>query len=102
MHMMHNCSPCLTKTRAVSGGHWLASRGRYMSNQEMMRLMGVGIDAPAGWRRVRVTKPDAVPTSQWRGVIGNAILVTMLQQVLVALFDFCSLSVKVYDRASSS
>ena len=102
MHMMHNCSPCLTKARAVSGGHWLASRGRYMSEQEMMRLMGVGIDVPTGWTKVRVRRPDDVTNSQWRGIIGNAIPVTLLQRVLVALFDLGNLGVAIQDRVSSS
>ena len=67
----------------------------------MMRLMGVGPDVPAGWRKDRVRTPDPVESSQWRGFVGGAILVTMLQQLLVALFDFCSLGVKIYGRVSS-
>ena len=102
MHMMHNCSPCLTKARAVSSGHWLAPRGRHMRDQETVRLMGVGLDVPAGRRKGRVRKPDQVKTSQRRGVIGNAIPVTMLQRVLVALFDFCNLGVEVHDGVASS
>ena len=71
-------------------------------DQEMMRLMGVGLDAPAGWRKVQVRRPEQVTNSQWRGIIGNAIPVTLLQRVLVALFDFGNLGVTIQDRVSSS
>ena len=46
--MMYNISPCLTRTRAANGGHWLSCRGRRMTLVEMIRLMGLGNPLPNG------------------------------------------------------
>jgi len=40
-HAMRGCSPCLTRSRCGAGGHWLSSRSRRMTTQEMLRLQGM-------------------------------------------------------------
>ena len=45
---MLNCSPCLTRARAATQGHWLLHRGRYMTTGEIFRLQGL---TPARWVR---------------------------------------------------
>lgn len=41
MNWANGYSPCLTASRAASGGHWLLWAQRSMTTHEMMRLMGL-------------------------------------------------------------
>ena len=76
---MHNVSPCLTKTRAEQGGHWISLRGRQFTDMEMRRLMGF----PKALRR-----PSGLTDREWYGLLGNAIPVPVLQRVLARLLPF--------------
>jgi DNA (cytosine-5)-methyltransferase 1 len=78
LHLMHNVSPCLTRTRAAGGGHWVVSRGRYMTVTEMERLMGLHV----GPRPVSIQRPVGVPTRAWGAIIGNSIPIPLLARVL--------------------
>ena len=40
-HLTLGYSPCLTRSRAGNGGHWLFNRNREMSTREMLRLQGM-------------------------------------------------------------
>ena len=42
-HMVYDHSPCLTRRRAQSGGHWITCRGRRMTSKDMEQ-------ASAWWR----------------------------------------------------
>ena len=79
-HMMFDCSPCLTRTRAQAGGHWITCRGRRMSSNEMERLMGIGM--VSGPVRVPLTRPAHLTDREWHGLLGNAIPVPLLARVL--------------------
>ena len=87
LHVMHNLSPCLTRTRAAGGGHWVVCRGRYMSITEMERLMGLHV----GPRPVSIKRPVAVSTRAWGAIIGNSIPIPLLARVLCLLLPAAGL-----------
>ncbi len=89
--MMYNCSPCLTKSRAAAGGHWLTTRGRRQTLQEMQWLMGVGIMPPQG-RAASILRPDSVSDAEWGAMIGNSIPLPLLQRVLAGALFWSKLS----------
>ena len=89
--MMFNCSPCLTRSRAGAGGHWVTCRGRRFTISEMQRLMGIGLQAPDG-SRVQIEQPQEVSDRQWAMLLGNAIPVPILQRLLARLMTFAKFS----------
>jgi site-specific DNA-cytosine methylase len=74
---MLGCSPCLTRSRAVTGGHWISTHGRRLSVAEMMRLQNMRPD--------RLEVPDSVPASAFRGMIGNSMSVNVVEALLAML-----------------
>jgi DNA (cytosine-5)-methyltransferase 1 len=73
-HFMLGASPCITRGRGGSGGHWVTSKQRFMSIDEIMRLQGV-------------QDPGRIPrhicTNRQLGMVaGNAITVDMFARVL--------------------
>ena len=78
LHLMHDVCPCLTRFRASGGGHWLVSRGRYMTITEMERLFGLHV----GPRPVKVTRPESVSARAWGAIVGNSIPVPLLVRIL--------------------
>lgn len=74
-HGMLGQSPCLTRTRAAAGGHWISTRSRLMSIPEMLRLQGMSPDLNAAGISVR----------QMGCMIGNAMSVNVLERLLVRL-----------------
>ena len=75
---MKGISPCLTRSRAGSGGFWLSWQNRFMTTNEIIKLMGV-------W-------PDDVPENvvsdrTLRLIAGNAIVVPVLARLLQALLQ---------------
>jgi site-specific DNA-cytosine methylase len=74
-HGMLGKSPCLTRTRAAAGGHWITTRSRLMSVPEMLRLQGM---SPA-LNCVGITE------RQMGCMIGNAMSVNVLERLLVRL-----------------
>lgn len=91
-HLMHGVSPCLTKSRAAAGGHWLVSRGRRMSVTEMERLFGYHIQPPNGGKPVSLKRPRKVSDRQWGALLGNSIPVPLLVRVLCRALPAASLS----------
>ena len=81
--MMYNISPCLTRSRAMQGGHWVSCRGRQFTELEMRRLMGLSQE---------LCRPEAISDRQWNGLLGNSIPVDMLVLVLRAALPFCGFS----------
>ena len=71
VNFMLNRSPCLTKDRSSSGGHWLTTRGRRMSRAEMLRLFAI---KPARLKFSMVSDQKAA------SLIGNAIAVNVLER----------------------
>ena len=76
-HAMHNCSPCLTKSRAAGYGHYVMHRRRMMLKPEVERLQGF----PPG----RLVLPAAVTEQQYLGMLGNAFTVPVVGRVARAL-----------------
>jgi len=73
-HMMLNKSPCMTRSRA--GGHWLSSRGRFMTTAEMLRLNGFD---------PKLIHVSCVSPNQLGRLIGNAMSVNVLERLLLRL-----------------
>ena len=72
-------SPCLTRTRAMNGGHWATHVQRRLNTREMLMLMGVQPSRVQRWHLVMSER-------QFRGVIGNAVCVPVLRRILERLF----------------
>ena len=70
---MINMSPCLTRARASSSGHWVSTRGRRMTRNEMLRLFAI--------RPLRLDFRD-VPKRSVGAMIGNAMAVNVLERLL--------------------
>lgn len=73
---MEGVSPCLTRSRASSGGHWLTWMQRKMMPSEVLALQGV----PTG----RIP-PGILSDRQLGAVAGNAVPVPLLRRVVKAL-----------------
>ena len=79
---MHEISPCLTRSRAGTGGHWLTWKQRFMHTEEILRLMGVDMASiPQG----------VVSDRALRLMAGNAVSVDLLSLVLGSLLDAAGL-----------
>jgi DNA (cytosine-5)-methyltransferase 1 len=75
--------PCLTRTRAGSGGYWITGVNGLLTTREMLRLQGL----PETF--IQIAEAAAVSERQLRQMIGNAmsvnVLVTILSRLLPAL-----------------
>ena len=97
---MLGCSPCLTKTRGGSGGHYLAKLGRYMNIYEIGGLQGI----PKSWI------DDMLEACPDEGVVGRAfgdamsmnVLMRVLPRALWAVGLIDSLPPDVWATASTS
>lgn len=74
---MLGCSPCLTRSRAITGGHWISTHGRRLSTSEMLQLQNMRTD--------RLEVPDSVPPAAFRGMIGNSMSVNVVEALLAML-----------------
>ena len=72
--MMIGAAPCLTASRAKTGGHWLLHRARKMSSDEMFRLQGL---RPERWEL-----PPGVKPSHMQFCVGNAISGNVIRLIL--------------------
>ena len=72
-HFNLDYSPCITRSRAGSGGHWLSWKQRKMSLREICLLQGVDLD------KINNT---GVTDRQLAMVAGNAVPTPMLGRVL--------------------
>ena len=77
--MMLNQSPCLTRGRAKSHGHWLIHRGRQMTCQEIFRLQGL---SPERWVR-----PAGVSEGHFMGAVGNAMSGNVVKALLLSVLE---------------
>ena len=77
--MMLNRSPCLTRGRAMTHGHWLIHRGRMMTCQEIFRLQGL---KPERWVR-----PAGVSKMHFMGAAGNAMSGNVVKAVLLSVLE---------------
>ena len=79
--VMRGCSPCLTRRRAQSGGHWVSTRGRRLTTAEMLKLQSM--------RPARLVVPPSVPESAFRAMIGNSMSVNIVEVLLAMLSRAC-------------
>ena len=79
--VMRGCSPCLTRRRAQSGGHWVSTRGRRLTTPEMLKLQSM--------RPARLVVPPSVPESAFRAMIGNSMSVNIVEVLLAMLSRAC-------------
>ena len=80
-YMLDVC-PCLTRSRAGSGGYWMTWKNRFMNTQEILRLMGVlNIHEMEG-----VVRPRSL-----RLIAGNAIPIPLVARVLRSMLNSVSL-----------
>ena len=70
-------SPCLTKSRCETGGHWLLNLNRKMTIDEMARLQGI----PDG----RLQIPKAATEKRYKGMLGNAFTVSVVGRIALSL-----------------
>ena len=74
-HHQEQYSPCLTRTRAAGGGHWLSWLQRRMTTCEVCALQGVDYDRlPQGMASDR----------QIRELAGNSIPIPLLARIMHA------------------
>lgn len=98
LHSMYNMCPCLTRTRAGGGGHWVVSRGRRLRTEEMERLMGLHLRPPHPKGHVAsLERPASVSQRQWLQILGNSIPVPMLARVLSKLLPQAGLTNQLTD-----
>ena len=74
---MVNRTPCLTRSRAATKGHWLLHRGRQMSTREIFKLQGLNPD--------RWACPAAMSESHFRACAGNAMSGNVIKAVLLSV-----------------
>lgn len=79
---MEGVSPCLTRTRASSGGHWLTWKQRKMTAAEILALQGVSLER---------IPPGVLSERQLCAIAGNAVPVPLLRRVMQALFSAAGL-----------
>ena len=76
-----HCSPCLTRSRGLKGGHWVSSHGGRMGTETMLKLQGMNPN--------RIRKPDDVAIGSFNGMIGNAMFVNIVEAILAMLSRAC-------------
>lgn len=74
-HHMLGVSPCLTRTRSGTNGHWMSWLGRKMTTHEVLALQGVATDRVGNYWEVMSTR-------QLRQVAGNAVPIPLMAEVL--------------------
>jgi DNA (cytosine-5)-methyltransferase 1 len=90
-HLALGYSPCLTRSRCGSGGHWLFNRNREMTTREMMRLQGMR----AGRFRLPVKRGGS--ERKLRLMIGNAFSVNVVVRILSRLLPAAGLTAPLKD-----
>lgn len=79
--VMQGCSPCLTRKRCQTGGHWISTRGRRQNTVEMLRLQHM--------RPERFQIPSNLALSSFNALIGNSMSVNVVEAILAMLSRSC-------------
>lgn len=67
--------PCITSSRAKTGGYHLSSHKRKTCTEELMRAQGMSPRRLADW-------PKFMGVAQFRAAVGNAMAVTVLERLI--------------------
>ena len=78
--------PCLTRTRAASGGYWITGIDRLLTTREMLRLQGL----PEHF--TELAENSHVTDRQLRQMIGNAMSVNVLVAIMSRLLPAVGLA----------
>ena len=84
---MLGCSPCITKTRGGTGGHYLAKLGRFMNVYEIGGLQGI----PKSW------VDDMLEACPEESVVGKAFGDAMSMNVLMRIMPRALYAVGLID-----
>ena len=82
--------PCLTASRASAGGHWVSTRSRRLTTDEMFRFQGLDPREMQGWSDV-MTRP------QVNHAIGNAMSGNVLRRIVIRAMYSAGLVKEVCD-----
>ena len=75
--------PCITRTRAANGGHWVTQLGRFLTVEEMLNLQGLPVPFREKARRRGLTD---VQIAQMAGnAIPTNVLMLLLARILTKL-----------------
>lgn len=80
-HAMAGCSPCITRSRGRSNGHYLFALSRFMSCEEIGRLQGFPIKTI---KALQLAAPDADLGGAFGDAMSLNILLRLLPRVLYA------------------
>jgi hypothetical protein len=75
-HIMENCSPCITRSRGGSQGHYVTKLKRCMTVDELGRLQGFGQGIIRAYRQA---EPD---TSKLGAAFGDAMSINVLCRLI--------------------
>ena len=78
-------TPCLTRTRAASGGHWIPELGLFLAVEEILNLMGLPLSVAKTARAAGLTHV------QIAHMAGNAIPTNILMILLARLLTIIGL-----------
>jgi site-specific DNA-cytosine methylase len=78
--------PCLTRTRAGSGGYWITGANGLLTTREMLRLQGLPECL------IKIAETAGVSERQLCQMIGNAMSVNVLVAILSRLLPALGLS----------
>jgi site-specific DNA-cytosine methylase len=96
-HYMNGVSPCITKARGLSGGHWVLRYGRRFSATEIERLFGFHLQPASGGFPVSAARPASVSERAWTGMLGNSIPVPLVAAVLSEALPECRLTPRLHN-----
>ena len=75
--------PCITRTRAANGGHWVTQLGRFLTVEEMLNLQGLPVPFREKARQMGLTD---VQIAQMAGnAIPTNVLMLLLARILTKL-----------------
>ena len=77
--------PCLTRTRAAGGGHWITELGRFLTVEEILNLMGLPVSV------ARMARLAGLTDVQIAQMAGNAIPTNILMILLARLLTIMGL-----------
>jgi DNA (cytosine-5)-methyltransferase 1 len=77
--------PCLTLTRAGTGGYWITGVNGLLTTREMLRLQGLPD------KFIQIAETAGVSERKLRRMIGNAMSVNVLVTILQRLLPACGL-----------
>lgn len=81
--------PCLTRSRCISGGHWLMNLNRKMTTEEMETLQAIPLQ--------RLSLPPHMKARAYQGMLGNAFTVSVVGRIAVRLLRAIGLTTAVGD-----